>query len=144
MQNKIVSKNGQTLIEVLVTIVFVSMATIALIRFQNYLAYDNSVSQQTGDATVIAQSQIETLRDFQVLNNTAGYTSYQSIASGSSVVAGTTASYTVTWTVTSNTNPTYKVINVSVSWTDRRGKSQSVTLVSDVAGIQPSTSASIM
>ena len=135
---------GQTLVEILVTVVFIAVSVIALIRFQNYLSYDNSLAQQKGDATVIAQSTIETLRDYQVLNNTAGYTSYQNIASGTSSVTGTSATYTVTWTITAQVNPTYKKIDVTVSWTDRRSGAQSVRLISNVAGIDPSNSAAVM
>jgi type IV pilus assembly protein PilV len=135
---------GQTLIEVLVTVVFISISVIALIRFQSYLSYDNSLSQQKADAITLAQSTIEQLRDFQVLNNTSGYTSYQSIASGSSSSTGTSATYTVTWTVTAYTNPTHKAIDVTVSWTDRQGTAQSVRLITDVAGIEPANSAAVM
>jgi Tfp pilus assembly protein PilV len=137
-------KKGQTLVEALITLVFISVTVIALIRFQNYLSYDNSLSQQKGDATMIAQSKIETLRDFQVLNNTSGYTSYQSIASGSSTTTGKTAVYTVAWTITTLSNPTYKTIDVTVSWTDRKGIAQSVRLISHVAGIEPANSAAVM
>ena len=136
--------SGQTLIEVLVTMVFISISVIALIRFQNYLAYDNSVAQQKGEAVIFAQSKIESLSDFQVLNNTSGYSSYASIASGTSSVTGTTATYTITWTVTTNANPNYKQIDVTVSWTDRYGTSQSIRLVSNVAGIEPANSAAVM
>ena len=135
---------GQTLIEALVTLLFISITVIALIRFQNYLAYDNSLSQQNADAITLAQSTVETLRDFHVMNNTSGYTSYQSIATGSSTSTGNTATYTIAWTVTSFTNPTHKAIDVTVSWTDRRGTAQSVRLISDIAGIEPANSAAVM
>lgn len=141
---KIMRNNGQTLIEALLTIIFISMTVIALIRFQNYLAYDNSLSLQKGYATMLAQSEIETLADFQVLNNTAGYSSYQGVSSSSSTVTGTTATYTITWTITSYSNPTYKTIDVTVSWTDRRGNSQSVRLIRNIAGIEPANSAAVM
>ncbi len=135
---------GQTLIEALITLVFIAIGVIALIRFQNYLSYDNSLSQQKGEATLLAQSQIETLSEFQVLNNTGGYTSYQGISSGSSTVTGTNAVYTVTWTVTTTASPAYKTIDVTVSWTDRRSTAQSVRLISHVAGIEPANSAAVM
>jgi hypothetical protein len=120
------------------------MGVIALIRFQNYLAYDSNVAQQKADAVIIAINKIESLRDFQVLNNTTGYTSYQSIASGSSTTSGTSTTYTVTWTVTNFTNPTYKNIAVTVSWTDRRGVTQSIQQITRVAGIEPQNSAAVM
>lgn len=138
------SLQGQTLVESLATIVIVAIGVIALIRFQNYLSYDNSVSLQRADALTIARSTIETLRDYQVLNTTAGYTAYSGISSGSSSVSGTSATYNVSWTVTTQTNPDYKTIDVSVSWTDRRGTSQSVRLISHIAGIEPANSAAVM
>jgi len=144
---KIVTKQksrGQTLVEALVTLLFIAVGVIALIRFQNYLAYDNSLSRQKADATAIAQSRMEVLRDYQVLNNTAGYTSYESISSGNTTVTGTTATYTVVWTVATNTNPDYKDVTVTVSWTDRNGVSQSVVLNSRIAGIEPANSAAVM
>lgn len=136
--------SGLTLIETLLTIVFISMTVISLIRFQNYLSYDSSLAQQTADAVNLAESRIETLRDFQVLNATSGYTDYNAMSSGSSVTTGATCTYTTTWTVTSTTNPTYKTIDVTVSWTDRRGTAQSVRLISRAAGIQPANSATVM
>lgn len=141
MMKKIV---GQTLVEALVTVVIVALGVIALVRFQNYLSYDNSVAQQTSQAQIIAQSTIENIRNFQVLNNTSGYTSYASISSGTSSVTGVSATYTVTWTVNTFTNPSYKRITVVVAWTDRRGTAQSVTLISNIAGIEPANSAAVM
>lgn len=144
MRHTLNGTSGQTLIETLVTLLFIAISVIALIRFQNYLAYDTSLAQQKAEATILALKEIETLRDFQVLNNTSGYTSYQSIASGSSSTTGANATYTITWTVSSYTNPTYKNIDVTVTWTDRYNNSQSVELVTNVAGIDPSTSSTIM
>lgn len=136
--------SGQGLIEVLMTVLFIGIAVLALVRFQNYLGYNNAEAAQRIDAIIIAEKQIETLRDFQVLNNTSGYTSYQGIASGTGSATGAGVSYSISWTVTTNANPVYKTISVTVTWTDRYNVSQSVNLVTDVAGIEPSQSSSIM
>ncbi len=136
--------NGQTLIEAMLTLLIMGICVTGLVKFQNYLAFNNSLMQQKSTAMNLAVKQIETLCDFQVLNNTTGYTSYQSIASGSSTFTGVTATYTIRWTVTSYTNPTYKNIDVTVSWSDRYGASQSVQLVTRVAGIDPQNSAAII
>lgn len=138
------SIKGQTLVEVFITLLFVAVSVIALIRFQSYLAYDNNLSQQKSIATMLARNKIEQLRDFQVLANTAGYTSYQSIVTGSSTQTVTNTSYTISWTITANTNPTYKLINVNVAWTDRYSGAQSVRLVTNIAGIEPQYSAIII
>lgn len=141
---KLIRCKGQGLIETLIALLFIAVSVIALIRFQNYLAYSNNITQQQADATILASKQIETLRDFQVLNNTNGYTSYQSIASGTGSFTGINTTYTITWTVTPYTNPTYKMIDVVITWTDRYNNSQSVELITHVAGIDPSYSSAIM
>lgn len=137
-------QNGQTLIEVMITVAFIAISAIALIRFQNTLAYDNSYAQQKSEAVILASKQMETLSDFQVLNNTGGYTSYQSIASGTSTVTGVNATYSLSWTVVPHVNPTYKTVDVTVSWTDRYNNSQSVQLSSNIAGIDPANTTAIM
>jgi Tfp pilus assembly protein PilV len=136
--------SGQTLIEALIAVLFIAGAAIAIIRLQSYLSYNNSVAQQKGDAVILAISKIEELRNFQVLNNTSGYTSYQSIATGTSTTTIANTNYTLTWTVTPNTSPTYKNLNVLVSWTDRTGTAQSIRQISIVAGIDPQNSSAIM
>jgi type IV pilus assembly protein PilV len=144
MPIRAVSK-GFTLIETLITLALISFGVIGIIRLQNYLAYDTSVFQQKNEALVLAVKQIETLRDFPVIKTTSGYTySYQTIASSVVSVSGKTATFTVTTTVTSFLNPTYKNIDVTVSWSDRYNASQSVRMVSIVASVDPSYSAVIM
>jgi Tfp pilus assembly protein PilE len=133
---------GQTLIEVMLTLLILGVTAVSLISFQNYLAYSNSLSRQTSEALLIATNKMETLKDFQVLNNLTGYTSYQSIATGTSTTTGNSATYNLSWTVTAFTNPTYKNVNLTVSWTDRNNVSQSVNLTARIAGIDPSLSAS--
>lgn len=137
-------QKGMTLIEALVTVLILAMGVIALVRFQNYLSYNNNLLQQKGNATVLAVKQLETLKDIHVLNVTAGYSAYASIASGSNVTTVSNTAYTLTWTVNTNTNPDYKVINVAVTWVDQRSATQSITLSSMAAGIDPANSATIM
>jgi len=138
------TNQGQTLIEVLVTVLLIAVGVIALIRFQNYLTYQSNLTAKKADAITLATSQIETLRSFEVLNNTSGYTSYQGIVSGNNNTTLNNTTYSMTWTVTPNTSPVYKTINVSVSWVDRNSITHTIQLVTDVAGIEPANSASIM
>lgn len=136
--------SGYSLVEVLITVLVVSIGIIGLIRFQTYLGYDDSLSQQRATAVTLATSQIETLSDYQVLTAQTGYVDYASIASGSSTTTSGGASYTITWTVTPSTTPLYKQIDVVVSWTDRNGTAQSIRMVTYIAGTDPSYSAVII
>jgi Tfp pilus assembly protein PilV len=139
-----VNDKGHGLVEALIATVMIAGGAIALARFQNNLSFHDTATLQQGQATILATKQLETLRDFQVINNQSPFTSYQSISSGTSTYAGNTATYTITWTVTSYTNPTYKNLDVTVAWTDRNNTGRSVRLISNIAGIEPAYSASIM
>lgn len=131
-------QTGQGLIETLITFVIIAGTVLALTRFQTSLAYSNSVSQQQSTALILAQKQMETLRDFSQLSE------YQAITTGSSSVSGESATYAIAWTVTTVATPSYKTIDVTVTWTDRNGVSRSIRLTSRVAGIDPSRSSMIM
>lgn len=135
---------GQTLIETLITVAVLAVSITVLIQFQGYLVYDNLLARQRADAVLLAASRIESLKDFQVLNNISGYASWQGIASGSAVTVGKSATYTTTWTVTSYTNPTWKKVRVTVTWTDSRGNSQSIEQDMNIAAVDFQFSAAIM
>lgn len=138
-----VRQQGQGLIETLMIVLFISISIVALLRFQHYLNYSTSYTQQQITANILATDKIEALRNFQVINTTAGYAAYQDIASGSSSTTIGNATYSLSWTVSANTNPAYKTVNVTVTWTDLQGVSQTLTLTSRIAGIDPSVSALI-
>lgn len=138
---KISQQTGLGLIEIMMTVLLIAGCVVALVRFQNYLSYSNSVANQRSTAYELAVKQIETLRDYSALS---GSNSYANIASGSSTYNGSSATYTITWTITTNTNPNYKTIDVNVTWTDRQGTAQALRLISRVAQIDPSTSSSII
>ena len=132
------SQKGIGLIEILLALVFISFSIVAITYFQGNQAFTNDFSIQQNDAILISMSKLETLTQFSSL------TGYNAIASGSSTVTGTNTTFQLSWTVTSYTNPTYKNINLLTSWTDRRGSTQSVRLVTNVAGLDPTLTASIM
>lgn len=139
--NNLLRQKGQGMVEVMMTLLIIAGSVLALLKFQNYLAYSNGLANQQATATQIAISQIETLRNY---SDITGTNSYANIASGTSTTTGTTAVYTLTWTVTPFTNPTYKTIDLTVSWTDRNGGAQSIRLITRVAQVDPSYSATIM
>lgn len=132
---------GLGLIEVMMTLLIIAGSVVALLRFQSYLAYENNLSNQKAIATQIANSKVESLRDYSALT---GSNSYANIASGTSTQTGSNTTYTLTWTVTSFSNPTYKTIDVTVSWTDQHNATQSTRLISTIAQVDPGTSATIM
>lgn len=135
---------GQTLIETLITILFLAVSVVVLVRYQGFLAWNNTLSRQKSYAVSLAFSKMEQLVFIQTLNTTAGYSAWQDIASGTSSYSGTNATYTLTWTVTTNASPSYKTIDIVVSWTDTQGNAQSVRQDTIIAGINPQLSGAII
>lgn len=140
----LIIQRGQGLIDMILVVLFIAVGVIAMVKFQNYLAYSTNTAQQRSDASLLASNQIEILRDFEVLTTQTGYSAYQDIASGSYNTTVGNTTYSVVSTVTPNTTPIYKNIDVTVSWTDRLNGTQSVRLITQVAGIDPAYSARIM
>lgn len=134
------SQKGLGLIETLMIVLFISISIVALFRFQHYLSLSTHHAQQQNDALIIATKQIETLRDFSVVSTTASYFAYQDIATGSSTSTQNGTAYTTSWTITANTNPSYKTLDVTVTWTDRSNVSRSVRLISRVSNLDPAVS----
>jgi Tfp pilus assembly protein PilV len=130
--------HGQGLIETMITFIIIISSVVALLRFQNYLAFSNSLTQQQSEASRLTMKEVEVLRDFSSLTN------YNAITSGTTSYTASNAVYTVNWTVTPYSNPDYKTIDVTTSWTSRYGTAQSMRLTSQVAGIDPGLSVSVM
>lgn len=137
------SQRGIGLLETLLIVIFVSIGIVGIMKYQHNLTYSTNTTQQQANATLVALNKIEQLRDFTTLNTTAGYTAYSDIATGTSTQTVGNTSYSLSWTITSNASPSYKTIDITVSWTDRAGGSQSIRLVTRIAGVDPLNSARI-
>lgn len=129
---------GAGLVEILITLLIIAMGVLALARFQQGLVYNDDISQQESDAVIIATSKIESLRDYKTI------TDYNTIASGSETSVKNNTTYTINWTITTFASPSYKTINVSVSWPDRYGTMQTIAQETKLAGLDPVLSAGVM
>lgn len=136
-------QQGISLVEVLISLVVVTVGLVALVQFQSDMMRNRNLMSQQSEAVTLANDKLDELRQYEVLDTTAGKKAYQDIASGSSTVSGTNATYNVVWTVTEVNDPPYKTIQVTVTWTDASNQSQTITLSSIVAKIDPKISGSI-
>ncbi|MGD9973358.1 MAG: prepilin-type N-terminal cleavage/methylation domain-containing protein [Desulfatirhabdiaceae bacterium] len=113
---------GFTMIEVMMAIVVLSVALLAFASFSATTISRNSLAAQVTTATTFAQDKLEELKN----------TSFGAIADSTATESDNNGmDYTVTTTVSPDpgnpTNPTWKDIEVTVSW-NRAGDSHSVTL----------------
>jgi type IV pilus modification protein PilV len=125
---------GFTLLEVLVALVVLATGLLALAKFQGTLMQDNALSKQRTEATMYAQQKIEMLRSYSLM------TTYNTMATGSDTVTGTSATFARSWSITPHTStsaPQYTTVAVSMVWTDNGGTRQTYTLSTNIAANNP-------
>lgn len=141
---------GQTLIEVLVTALLISIAVFALVRAQNDIAYESFVARQRNEALLLGMQKLESLSYYQMFSNLAGYNAYLDVTAGTSTATPSNTTYTLTWTVSNSTsggNPAIyynKNINLLIRWTDPKGILWTIQIFTYIGTIHPSMSGSIM
>ena len=124
----------------MVVLFIVTIGLAAIVKFQSNYFYYYDISKQQAEAIVVANNKLESLRAFDVISTAVGHVAYDDIVSGSSTTTGNNATYTNTWTVVTFTDPNYKTVNCVVTWPNRRGASQSVTVSAIISQTDPVTS----
>jgi len=125
MTMKLKNSAGIGLIEVLVTTVVVAVGLLAVAALQGDLIGGSRTNKTRAEAQALANTKIEQLRDTIVKAGTTGYTALASSASNESI-AGVTETFSRSWVVTNQTNPTSKQVSVTVSWGDGSAANQVV------------------
>lgn len=139
---------GFTLLEALVALVVMGFGMLALTSLQISLSRNADVAKQRTEALRLAQDRMEALRSFTgISTGTVNWdglsSSSDSISSynvGSSTV-GTNTTYTRTWTLGGTSADRLRAATVQVSWTDRAGSAQSVSISSVIAQHDPAQAA---
>ena len=129
---------GFSLVEALIAFLILSIGIAGAAKYQSYLIQNSALSKQQTEAVLLGEQKMEDFRSYETLNTTSGKFAYADIVSGTDTVTGESAIYTRTWTVTSNTSPTYKTVAITINWTSQ-GVVQSVSFTSFVAGVDPTT-----
>lgn len=147
---------GVSLVEALVALAVMSLGMLALVGVQSSMRFNNDLSKQRGEATRIAQDELERLRTFATLDADPAQPgrSWDEIVDPGEVAYApqngiANATYRVSRRVTAQpTNATAagqrKLIQVVVRWTDRTGVAQSVTVDGVIGGAAPALGALVM
>lgn len=130
------TQRGATMVEALVAFLVLAFGLLAIAGFQVTLSRNSDLAKQRSEAMRLAQERLEELRTFQSL---AGYNTLANQAAANVTGYATNTTYSIASAITGYTdpNPDYKTVVVTVSWTDRVGATQTVTLNSTIAGIDP-------
>jgi Tfp pilus assembly protein PilV len=141
------ARRGVSLIEALVAMAVMAFGMLGVVGLQATLRGHADMSRQRTEATRIAQERIEGLRNFSVLETTAGAQAFaDKVTFASTTVTGytTNTTYTVSGAVTPTGAAAHKTLVVDVSWADRTGATQTVRLMSAMAQIAPGLGASMV
>ena len=138
------SVRGVSLIEALVALAVMAFGMLSLVGVQATMRLNSDLSKQRTEATRIATEDLEGLRRFTSVPATGGQQSWDEIADY------TLAAYVppdnignTTYQVERRVNlatPTQKVVSVTVSWVDRTGSAQSVTVDTVLVAAAPALS----
>lgn len=159
-------QRGFSLVEVMVTMVVISIGVLGHVSFQRVVYRDTGLAGTRNVASELAAEKLEDLRGYATLGSETGVFAFEDIASnaGGSLGSGTvtvgSTDLTRSWTVTnyyyttdlaapSTTVPTgsplpdFKAVTVTIGWADVTGAAQSLTVSTHIAGIDPSKAARI-
>ncbi len=157
---------GFSLLEVLIAVLVIAVGLLALAQLHGSLLQDSGASKARTVALYLAQEKIEDLRSFETLRSAAGRQAYADISDnmGGVIAADTSTNdgntvysstdYARSWAVTDycfsavNSSaatcslsapdiPDLKQVSVTVSWQDRDGNTESITLTTLIAAADP-------
>jgi Tfp pilus assembly protein PilV len=142
---------GVSLIEAVVALAVMATGLLGIAGVQSTLRANSDIAKQRAEAVRLAQERIEDLRYFRDMTGTAP--SYVGITStvDTTTPARSNTTFTRTTTVTPmqpgapdlQAVPRAKSVSVTVSWPDRTGQTQQVTLYAAVSGIAPALAGSL-
>lgn len=143
---KIINKNsGFTVLEGMVAMAIMSFGLLSLGKFQTTMVSNSDIAKQKTEATRLAEEKLEKLRAFESIAASTGKFAYEDIVSSSDQVLGKNTTYTRRVTVQTQSTSTakYKPVSVTVSWTDRKGDIQTVTLSTVFASSEPKSAGAL-
>jgi type IV pilus modification protein PilV len=159
-------ERGFSLLEVLIAVLVIAIGLLSLAQLHGSLLHDSGVSKARTVALYLAQEKIEDLRSLETLRSAAGKQAFADIAddTGGGIAADASTGdgntvysatdYARRWTVVdycftgvnatavscspaSPNIPDLKQVSVTVSWQDRDGNTQSITLNTLIAAADP-------
>jgi prepilin-type N-terminal cleavage/methylation domain-containing protein len=139
------NNKGFAMLEILIALLIISISVAGTLTLNNYLLRTSNNFSQYIQAVNLANSEIESLRNYSTLATTPGHFAYADIIGlNNTNCAVSTPPYILnspssscTLGVTSSNSPAYVTVTVTVGWTDVIGYPQSVQLISMIGSIDP-------
>lgn len=129
---------GISLIEALIAIAVLAVGLLAIAKFQGGLTAGSGLTKTRACAVQLAEDKLEELRNLIIKDQ------YDNIATANTgpIDCGN-ANVNLAWTVTDQTNPVRKNIQVAATWTDAKEGNQTLTVTGDIAWDDPKLSSNL-
>jgi prepilin-type N-terminal cleavage/methylation domain-containing protein len=128
-------QRGFTVIEALIALAVMAFGMLALSGMQTSLSRNADVAKQRSEAVRLAQARIENMRSFTGISTGAiNWNGLDALANDSST---TNTTYTIASTMGGVDTDSLRTVNVTVSWNDRTGAAQSVSMSSVISQTDP-------
>lgn len=139
---------GVSLLEALIALAVMAFGLLGVVGVQTTLRTNGDISRQRAEAVRIAEETIEHWRAFTALDTPSGPSPHttvyaQLLSAGPTTVAGNSTTYSVSQVVSTIAQPAIKSLQVDVTWPDRSGAQQQVTMTTRIAGVLPELSGSL-
>ena len=131
-------QHGASLIESLIAFAVLAIGLLGAIKTQASLRLGADIARQRAEAVRLGHAALEDWRSFVVLDSAADRRAYADIASDAAPIAQSAGNATYQLQRSASDLGGLKTARVAVSWLDRRGQPQQVTLHSMIAGVDPS------
>jgi prepilin-type N-terminal cleavage/methylation domain-containing protein len=128
-------QRGFTVIEALIALAVMAFGMLALSGMQTSLSRNADVAKQRTEAVRLAQARIENMRSFTGIST--GAVNWNGLDSLANATSTTNTTYTVASTMGGVDTDALRTVNVTVSWTDRTGAAQSVSMSSVISQTDP-------
>lgn len=132
-------QRGFTLLEAMIALLVVAFGMLGLASMQTQLSRSSEVAMQRSEATRLAQQQIETMRAFTTTTGTSAASWATLVASSATPQTRSVGqhAYAVSWSVGGATADKMRPVSVAVTWDDRAGQAQGVTLNTVISQTDP-------
>jgi Tfp pilus assembly protein PilV len=142
------ASRGVSLVEAMVALAVMAFGMLAVVGVQSTLRLNADIAKQRSEATRIGQEDLEKRRAFLAIDTAdvpLGELAWAGIVQGTynERPANSNTTYTVQRTVNTYTDPPAKALSVEVSWHDRSGQRQWVTLSTAIAAAAPALSGTL-
>lgn len=138
-------QRGLSVVEALVALALASLTLVAVFQTQTRLRFSSDAARQRSEALRLVHHEIENLHDLSFRRNLQGSSAWADLTSTPPTEVGTpgtsfTSSFQLARQVVVS-GPTdlgpIKAVRLTVSWTDRQGLAQSLSLDTLLAGQDP-------